>query len=125
MVLGTQPRLRSGRAATTTSPRVAPPGRREGRAGRASSDAAGPAPGEKGRRVVILPGLLNNTEDYAPLAALLRDEYGHDVTTVRVARADWLRNASGVVTPEYWTGELRPLPRCLPPSCFFSATPPV
>ena len=110
MALGMQPRLRSGRAATTTSPRVAPPGRRAGRAAPASSDAAGPPPGERRRRVVILPGLLNNTEDYAPMAALLRDKYGHEVTTVRVARADWLRNASGVVTPEYWTGTLRPLP---------------
>ena len=82
---------------------------------RESSSCAGLADdsrpqGRGGKRIVILPGLLNNTEDYDPMATLLRNKYGHSVTTIKVARTDWLRNAVGVVTPEYWTGTLKPLP---------------
>ncbi|XP_062224175.1 uncharacterized protein LOC133922736 isoform X1 [Phragmites australis] len=63
------------------------------------------------RPAVILPGLGNNTGDYARLAATLRDDHGLPAAVVaRVARPDWLRNAAGLVDANYWRGTLRPRP---------------
>ncbi|KAJ1277712.1 hypothetical protein BS78_04G024700 [Paspalum vaginatum] len=63
------------------------------------------------RPAVILPGLGNNTGDYARLAAALRDDHGLPGAVVaRVSRPDWLRNAAGLVDANYWRGTLRPRP---------------
>jgi pimeloyl-ACP methyl ester carboxylesterase len=63
------------------------------------------------RPAVILPGLGNNTADYARLAAALRDDHGVPAVAVaRVSRPDWLRNAAGLVDPSYWRCNLRPRP---------------
>jgi len=59
--------------------------------------------------VLILPGLGNAAADYAPLKELLRAE-GLAVEVADVARVDWLRNAAGVVDPNYWRGTLKPRP---------------
>lgn len=58
---------------------------------------------------VILPGLGNNTSDYQKLVLTLQD---YEVPTVvaNVARIDWLRNAAGLVDPNYWQGTLQPRP---------------
>jgi pimeloyl-ACP methyl ester carboxylesterase len=61
--------------------------------------------------VVILPGLGNAAEDYDALARSIEQRLpGAVVRTAPVARQDWLRNAAGVVTPEYWLGTLNPRP---------------
>ncbi|PNT65799.1 hypothetical protein BRADI_3g02817v3 [Brachypodium distachyon] len=74
----------------------------------APSDAASAAPR---RPVVILPGLGNNTADYARLAGALRDDHGMPAAVVaRVSRPDWLRNAAGLADLSYWRGTLRPRP---------------
>ncbi|TVU33549.1 hypothetical protein EJB05_25373 [Eragrostis curvula] len=77
---------------------------------RFAPDAAG-ASATPPRPAVILPGLGNNTGDYARLAAALRDDHGLPAAVVaRVSRPDWLRNAAGLVDGNYWRGTLRPRP---------------
>ncbi|GJP53918.1 hypothetical protein CLOM_g13039 [Closterium sp. NIES-68] len=61
------------------------------------------------RPVVILPGLGNNSADYAELVALLETQ-GVAVEVARVARPDWLRNAAGLLQADYWKGTLKPRP---------------
>ena len=60
--------------------------------------------------IVILPGLGNAASDYASLAAALLARGAPSVAIVPVARPDWLRNAAGLLRPEYWTGALTPAP---------------
>lgn len=62
------------------------------------------------RPAVILPGLGNNTADYQGLASTLRDRYGVPSVVARVSRLDWLRNAAGLIDPNYWRGTLSPRP---------------
>ena len=66
---------------------------------------------------MILPGLGNSKADYDDLVADLAQkssEKGEEdslyVTTVDVARIDWLRNAAGVLDANYWKGTLQPRP---------------
>uniref|UniRef100_A0A2P2KWP4 GPI inositol-deacylase n=1 Tax=Rhizophora mucronata TaxID=61149 RepID=A0A2P2KWP4_RHIMU len=61
------------------------------------------------RPAVILPGLGNNTGDYQGLEVTLK-EYGVPTVVAKVSRFDWLRNAAGLVDPNYWRGTLRPRP---------------
>ncbi|KAL2632601.1 hypothetical protein R1flu_004080 [Riccia fluitans] len=61
------------------------------------------------RPCVILPGLGNNTTDYDPLVSELK-AWNVDVTVVQVPRADWLRNAAGLLDANYWKGTLSPRP---------------
>ncbi|CAI5461978.1 unnamed protein product [Closterium sp. Yama58-4] len=61
------------------------------------------------RPVVILPGLGNNSADYAELVALLEAQ-GVVAEVARVARPDWLRNAAGLLQADYWKGTLKPRP---------------
>ncbi|KAJ6433875.1 hypothetical protein OIU84_017558 [Salix udensis] len=61
------------------------------------------------RPAVILPGLGNNTGDYQKLELTLQ-EYGVPTVIAKVSRFDWLRNAAGLVDPNYWSGSLRPRP---------------
>ncbi|KAJ8771347.1 hypothetical protein K2173_026524 [Erythroxylum novogranatense] len=61
------------------------------------------------RPAVILPGLGNNTGDYEKLEVTLQ-EYGVPTVVAKVSRLDWLRNAAGLVDPNYWRGTLRPRP---------------
>ncbi|CAI5955089.1 unnamed protein product [Closterium sp. NIES-64] len=61
------------------------------------------------RPVVILPGLGNNSADYAELVALLEAQ-GVAAEVARVARPDWLRNAAGLLQADYWKGTLKPRP---------------
>lgn len=61
------------------------------------------------RGVVILPGLGNNAADYNAISADLRAR-GLAVATAQVSRPDWLRNAAGLTTWDYWRGTLQPLP---------------
>ncbi|KAK3007483.1 hypothetical protein RJ639_013582 [Escallonia herrerae] len=61
------------------------------------------------RPAVILPGLGNNTADYQKLALSLQG-YGVPSVVAKVSRIDWLRNAAGLVDPNYWRGTLRPRP---------------
>ncbi|CAD6341561.1 unnamed protein product [Miscanthus lutarioriparius] len=71
----------------------------------------GAAPRAAARPAVILPGLGNNTGDYARLAAALQDDHGLPAAVVaRVTRPDWLRNAAGLADASYWRGTLRPRP---------------
>lgn len=58
---------------------------------------------------MVLPGLGNNSEDYAPLAAALRAR-GLVVEVAPVKRLDWARNASGLRYSAYWRGTLQPRP---------------
>lgn len=58
---------------------------------------------------VILPGLGNNSGDYQRLQVTLQ-EYGVKSVVARVSRLDWLRNAAGLLDPNYWKGTLRPRP---------------
>ncbi|KAL6629771.1 hypothetical protein ACP70R_029536 [Stipagrostis hirtigluma subsp. patula] len=73
-----------------------------------------PPPRPRGRpssSQLLAQGLGNNTADYARLAAALRDDHGLPAAVVaRVSRPDWLRNAAGLVDPNYWRGTLRPRP---------------
>nr|CAD1840913.1 unnamed protein product [Ananas comosus var. bracteatus] len=63
------------------------------------------------RPVAILPGLGNNRGDYGALAAALREKHGVAAAVVaEVSRIDWLRNAAGLLDPNYWSGTLRPRP---------------
>nr|KJB44373.1 hypothetical protein B456_007G250200 [Gossypium raimondii] len=61
------------------------------------------------RPAVILPGLGNNTGDYKKLEFTLQ-EYGVPTVVAKVSRIDWLRNAAGLVDPNYWKGTLQPRP---------------
>ncbi|XP_076893470.1 uncharacterized protein LOC143545459 [Bidens hawaiensis] len=61
------------------------------------------------RPAVILPGLGNNTGDYQKLALTL-EGYGVSTVVAKVSRIDWLRNAAGLVDPNYWRGTLQPRP---------------
>ncbi|CAA3018487.1 uncharacterized protein LOC105168317 [Olea europaea subsp. europaea] len=61
------------------------------------------------RPAVILPGLGNNTTDYQKLTLILK-EYGVPTVVAKVSRIDWLRNAAGLLDPNYWRGTLRPRP---------------
>ncbi|KAH7525208.1 hypothetical protein FEM48_Zijuj06G0200600 [Ziziphus jujuba var. spinosa] len=63
----------------------------------------------KYRPAVILPGLGNNSSDYQKLELTLRN-YGVETVVAKVSRFDWLRNAAGLVDPNYWRGTLRPRP---------------
>ena len=62
-----------------------------------------------GRGVVVLPGLGNCAEDYAPLKLQL-EELGLLVEVADVARVDCLRNAAGLTDMNYWRGTLNPRP---------------
>ncbi|XP_050280712.1 uncharacterized protein LOC126721697 [Quercus robur] len=62
------------------------------------------------RPAVILPGLGNNSSDYLKLEATLKENYGVPTVIAKVSRLDWLRNAAGLVDPNYWRGTLRPRP---------------
>ncbi|KAI5647611.1 hypothetical protein M9H77_33616 [Catharanthus roseus] len=57
----------------------------------------------------ILKGLGNNTKDYDRLAVILK-EYGVPTVVLKVSRIDWLRNAAGLIDPNYWREALRPSP---------------
>ncbi|ESR50580.1 hypothetical protein CICLE_v10032190mg [Citrus x clementina] len=61
------------------------------------------------RPAVILPGLGNNSGDYQRLQLTLKD-YGVPTVVAEVSRFDWLRNAAGLVDPNYWRATLRPRP---------------
>ncbi|XP_038699201.1 uncharacterized protein LOC119996583 isoform X2 [Tripterygium wilfordii] len=61
------------------------------------------------RPAVILPGLGNNSGDYKKLQETLKD-YGVSTVVAKVSRYDWLRNAAGLVDPNYWKGTLEPRP---------------
>ncbi|KAL6124603.1 hypothetical protein ACLB2K_077115 [Fragaria x ananassa] len=58
---------------------------------------------------VWFQGLGNNSADYQKLEVTLRG-YGVSTVTAKVARIDWLRNAAGLVDPNYWRGTLSPRP---------------
>ncbi|WJX36345.1 hypothetical protein P8452_24233 [Trifolium repens] len=62
------------------------------------------------RPVVILPGLGNNSGDYLKLEQTLNENYGLSTVVAKVSRLDWLRNASGLIDPNYWRGTLEPAP---------------
>ncbi|KAI9081686.1 hypothetical protein K1719_036340 [Acacia pycnantha] len=62
------------------------------------------------RPAVILPGLGNNSGDYQKLVQTLNDKYGVPTVVAKVSRIDWLRNAAGLVDPNYWRGTLKPRP---------------
>ncbi|MQL98020.1 hypothetical protein Taro_030724 [Colocasia esculenta] len=59
---------------------------------------------------VILPGLGNNTGDYQGLASALKSRGIPSVVVASVSRLDWLRNAAGLLDPNYWRGTLSPRP---------------
>lgn len=56
-----------------------------------------------------MQGLGNNSGDYHDLELTLR-RYGVATVVAKVSRVDWLRNAAGLVDPNYWRGTLRPRP---------------
>ncbi|XP_078152459.1 alpha/beta-Hydrolases superfamily protein isoform X2 [Carex rostrata] len=62
------------------------------------------------RPAVILPGLGNNTRDYEGLVTTLKERYDVPCVVAQVSRIDWLRNASGLIDPNYWKGTLQPSP---------------
>ncbi|ESW32376.1 hypothetical protein PHAVU_002G317100 [Phaseolus vulgaris] len=62
------------------------------------------------RPAVILPGLGNNSGDYQSLKQTLNDKYGVSAVVAKVSRLDWVRNAAGLVDPNYWRGTLEPRP---------------
>ena len=41
---------------------------------------------------------------------LTLQEYGVPTVVAKVSRIDWLRNAAGLVDPNYWKGTLQPRP---------------
>ena len=57
-----------------------------------------------------IQGLGNNSSDYLKLEATLKENYGVPTVIAKVSRLDWLRNAAGLVDPNYWRGTLRPRP---------------
>nr|XP_043610056.1 uncharacterized protein LOC122581825 isoform X2 [Erigeron canadensis] len=74
-----------------------------------SSQSLSSSPAVTHRPAVILPGLGNNTGDYQKLALTLQG-YGVPTVVANVSRVDWLRNAAGLVDPNYWRGTLQPRP---------------
>ncbi|KAJ7950643.1 GPI inositol-deacylase PGAP1-like protein [Quillaja saponaria] len=62
------------------------------------------------RPAIILPGLGNNSSDYQKLEQTLKEKYGIPTVVAKVSRFDWLRNAAGLVDPNYWRGTLQPRP---------------
>ena len=77
--------------------------------------SAGPAlaaPPPRSRSVIVLPGLGNNSKDYAQLAGLLQQQAGGGlhVEVADVSRLDWGRNAAGLRYGDYWRGTLKPRP---------------
>ncbi|KAG6472322.1 uncharacterized protein LOC122030490 [Zingiber officinale] len=72
-----------------------------------ATNASSPA---AARPAVILPGLGNNTADYKFLTLVLREAYGIPSVVAKVSRVDWLRNAAGLLSPNYWRGSLCPRP---------------
>ncbi|RDX61551.1 hypothetical protein CR513_60211, partial [Mucuna pruriens] len=62
------------------------------------------------RPAVILPGLGNNSGDYQRLKQTLKNKYGVPAVVAKVSRLDWLRNAAGLIDPNYWRGTLQPTP---------------
>ncbi|KAI3965952.1 hypothetical protein MKX01_010909 [Papaver californicum] len=62
------------------------------------------------RPAIILPGLGNNSSDYEKLQVTLKQVYGVPSVVPKVSRLDWLRNAAGLIDPNYWRGTLRPRP---------------
>jgi pimeloyl-ACP methyl ester carboxylesterase len=75
----------------------------------ASSSSSSTAPTTP-RAVVILPGLGNSAEDYAPLADLLRRSGAAHVSVAPVERWNWALNALALKDPRWWRGELPPRP---------------
>ena len=76
---------------------------------------------KKKKAVVVLPGLLNNSDDYGKMVQRILSATnggesssdgggGTSCVVARVRRADWLRNASGFLTRDYWAGTLKPRP---------------
>jgi pimeloyl-ACP methyl ester carboxylesterase len=55
-------------------------------------------------------GLGNNSGDYLKLEQTLNENYGLSTVVAKVSRLDWLRNASGLIDPNYWRGTLEPAP---------------
>jgi hypothetical protein len=77
----------------------------------ASSSSSSPPRRRKPRRaVVILPGLGNAAEDYAPLADLLRAAGAAHVSVAPVERWNWALNALALRDPRWWQGCLPPRP---------------
>ncbi|KAM5554374.1 hypothetical protein ABKV19_022648 [Rosa sericea] len=74
-----------------------------------STSAFSQDPSSSYRPAVLLPGLGNNSADYKKLEITLRG-YGVSTVVAKVARIDWLRNAAGLVDPNYWRGTLSPRP---------------
>lgn len=105
-VLSTRASRMSGQTRPVARPALA---RRPCRALSAARLRASASASPPGRPLVILPGLGNSAADYASLAASLRSR-GWTVSVAPVSRADWLRNAAGVVDPAYWAGTLNPRP---------------
>lgn len=62
------------------------------------------------RPAVILPGLGNNSSDYKDLTCTLSERYQIPTVVAKISRLDWLRNAAGLVDPNYWKGTLCPRP---------------
>jgi hypothetical protein len=69
----------------------------------------GSAASAQPRGVLILPGLGNSSADYGTLAERLTHR-GFEVEIAPVNRADWLRNAAGLIDAKYWRGNLEPRP---------------
>lgn len=59
--------------------------------------------------VCLVQGLGNNSGDYQKLQLTLK-QYGIPNVVAKVSRLDWLRNAAGLLDPNYWRGTLRPRP---------------
>lgn len=59
--------------------------------------------------IYLFQGLGNNSADYQKLELTL-GEYGVATVVAKVSRLDWLRNAAGLVDPNYWRGTLSPRP---------------
>lgn len=76
---------------------------------RVAAAAAEPLVSAAPRSVVILPGLGNNSKDYAGLVEQLAGR-GLHCEVAPVARLDWARNAAGLRQAEYWRGTLQPRP---------------
>lgn len=58
----------------------------------------------------IVQGLGNNSGDYRKLEQTLKDKYGVPTAVAKVSRLDWLRNAAGLLDPNYWRATLQPTP---------------
>eukprot|EP01025_Chloroclados_australasicus_P031574 TRINITY_DN31907_c0_g2_i1.p1 TRINITY_DN31907_c0_g2~~TRINITY_DN31907_c0_g2_i1.p1 ORF type:complete len:308 (-),score=10.97 TRINITY_DN31907_c0_g2_i1:304-1227(-) len=69
-----------------------------------------PTVGTVHRSIVILPGLGNNSADYAEFSGQLQKRVSGTVRVANVQRWDWLRNAAGLRYGAYWRGTLAPQP---------------